>query len=277
MHAKLIRRRTLSQSALLPHFVPPSPPRPGTEARIKAMHPSLTTVKRDTVELQSELTAVMGRLEKLTAHVHTIEQKMGANRGGGGGGADDDVKHALSQLVSRVGAVENKVASLGSSASSHHTSASAAAPPRSDYASSSAPDAATYPPRQQIERIELALAQSDEALKTAEDARRRCMVLEPQCVKTVALVAALEANVHDCQLRCACARDGASVFNEIDEHWGRRKFTGRNQRPVGTEKQKTHIRSSILRYFQLFISSRQDLVKNSGFLTPPPHMHAHYT
>lgn len=187
------------------------PPRaPGTEARIKAMHPSLTTVKRDTVELQSELTAVMGRLEKLTAHVHTIEQKTGAHRGGGGGGggSDDEVKHALAQLASRVGAVENKVASLGSSASNHHASSASAAapPPRSDYSAASAPDAATYPPRQQIERIELALAQSDEALKTAEDARRRCMVLEPQCVKTVALVAALEANVHDCQLRCVRAR-----------------------------------------------------------------------
>ena len=185
--------------------------RAGTEARIKAMHPSLTTVKRDTVELQSELTAVMGRLEKLTAHVHTIEQKLGTQRGGGGGG-DDEVKHALSQFASRVGAVESKVAAL-SSAGGHHSSSAAAAapPPRSDYASASSPDAATYPPRQQIERIELALAQSDEALKLAEDARRRCMVLEPQCVKTVALVTALEANVHDCQLGVAAKADRASI------------------------------------------------------------------
>jgi hypothetical protein len=180
------------------------------------MHPNLTTVRRDCTELQSELNAVMGRVEKLTAHVNQQDKYavqffefrifqrfdsrfqfnlmflQGKHDDGASSTAVNDLKQTISQLTSRLQATEQKVSTLSNtpapapmsmpqqqvvqqvqqvqSVQHHHKD-----------------EQPTYPARQQIERIELALAQSDEAIKVAEEAKRRCMILEPQAMRAIAL------------------------------------------------------------------------------------------
>lgn len=151
----------------------------GTEARIKAMHPMLTTAKRDLVDLQSEMNTALGGIEKLKSAV----QQVAADKGGG-----QDVKATVQDLTLRISTIDHRLTGLNTAVTDVRTvaqnaSATANAAMTSATAPSSAGGASSSDLATLRKSIDDSLRLGNDANKAAEDLKARLQQVEPMLTK----------------------------------------------------------------------------------------------